>query len=78
MDLYRQLEVSQNRRMACEDRFLKRREKLERKAENLIGHLQRADGLTYYINLRPLSKGCIKESKNAYVLIDYLVRNRYV
>ena len=78
MNIDQQLEACQNRRMAAEHKYLVRREKLEKKAEALIGELQREDGITYYINLAPLSKGKIKESKSFGELIDYLIRNQYV
>ena len=76
--LEQQLEASQNRRMATEHRFLVRREKLEKVAAELIGELQRADGVTYYINLHPLRIGKVKESKSYHELVEYLIRNQYL
>jgi len=73
-----QLDTRELRRIRSEDKWHAKRCQLEAKCEDLIGHIHRADGLTYYINLVPLSKGKIKESKSAYDLIDYLIRNHYV
>lgn len=73
-----ELDTRQLRRMRAEDRYLTRLEKLEKAAAELIGELQRHDGITYYINLRPLARGRVKESKSFHALSDYLIRNNYV
>jgi len=81
MELHQQLEASQNRRMANEDRYLRNLERKEAKASHLIGELIRNGKLVYYINLRTqvgLLTGKTKESTSKQSLYDYLIRNGYV
>jgi len=74
IDIDRQLDARQGRRMAAEARALDRLDALERRAETLIGELVRAGKPVWYINLR---NGKTREGARA-SLIAFLVRNRYV
>lgn len=72
------LDTRELRRLRAEHRYLCKIERLERKAEPLIGELLRDGATVYYINLTPLRAGRVKESTRYYELIDYLIRNKYV
>ena len=74
IDIDRQLDARQGRRMAAQGRMLDRLDILERRAEALIGELVRAGKPAFYINLR---NGKTREGSRA-DLIAFLVRNRYV
>jgi hypothetical protein len=74
IDIDRQLDARQGRRMAAEGRMLDRLDVLERRAETLVGELVRGGATVFYINLR---NGKTREGSRA-SLIAFLVRNRYV
>jgi hypothetical protein len=81
MNIEAQITGNQNRRLATEARYLDRREKLEAKAESLIGELVRDGRDVYYINLldgKGNLTGKVKESSSFFDLVDYLIRNGYV
>lgn len=73
MDIHQQLEASQNRRMAAEDRYLKRLEKREAAAERMIGELCKEGKTVYYV--WPVG-GKYKEGTQG-ELIAFLIRNNY-
>jgi hypothetical protein len=69
------------RRVAAEDRYLDKLERLVKLAEPLVGHLQGEKGFRYYINVRSAAgrlTGAIREFASEGLAIDYLIRNRYV
>jgi hypothetical protein len=72
------LETRAKRRVAAEDRYLDRLEARVEAAYHLIGTLCREGKTVYYINLRPMRCGKIKESTSSALLCDYLLRNNYV
>lgn len=77
----RQSAYRAKRRVAAEDRYLDRLERLVKLAEPLVGHLQGEKGLRYYINIRSAAgrlTGAIREFGTEIAAIDYLIRNRYV
>jgi hypothetical protein len=81
MNIEAQLEGNQSRRMASQNRFLSRIERLEAKAEVLIGELIRDGQTVYYLNLLNKSgnlTGKVKESTSFTALADYAIRNGYV
>jgi hypothetical protein len=73
MNLYRQLEARQNRRMAAEDRFLARMEKREAKAEKMIGELCREGVTVYYVC--PVGGRYSEGTRGE--LVSFLIRNNY-
>lgn len=76
----RELSAKSNRRVACEDRAIRRIERREESAERLIGELCRDGRTVFYINLRDRNgraTGKIREGSR-HDLISYLLRNRYV
>jgi hypothetical protein len=77
----KQLEASQNRRMAREGRFAERRDMIEDKAAALVGILIRDGMEVFYINrmdrLGNLT-GKTKEFRYMFQAIDYAIRNHYV
>lgn len=75
MDIHQQLEATQSRRMAAEHRFLCRLEKLEAKAEPMIGELCR-DGVTIFYCWP--AGGRYFESHSHAKVVDYLIRNKWV
>lgn len=70
MNIDQQLNASQSRRMAAQDRHLARMEKREAAAEKMIGEL--ASGKCYVF---PIG-GKYREG-DRYDLIAYLIRNKY-
>ena len=74
MNLDQQLEANQNRRMAAEDRYLKRLEKREAEAEKMIGELCREGRKVFYVY--PVG-GKYREGSQG-ELIAFLIRNNYV
>lgn len=77
----RQMAYRAKRRVAAEDRFLDKLDRLSAKALPLVGHLQGEKGLRFYINVRTLAgrlTGAIREFATETAAIDYLIRNRYV
>ena len=70
MNLYQQLEATQNRRFAAQDRFLARMEKREAEAERMVGEL--SSGKCYVF---PVG-GKYREGTRS-ELIDFLIRNNY-
>jgi hypothetical protein len=71
MNIEQQLEATQNRRMAAQDRALARLEKREAAAEKMIGELSSGKFYVY-----PLG-GKYRESTSQYELIGFLIRNNY-
>lgn len=71
MNIDQQLDARQSRRMASDDKRLARIERLEVKAERMIGEL--ANGKCY---VYPVG-GQYKEG-DRYDLIQHLIRNKYV
>lgn len=72
------LDARDNARQKREAKALDKQERLENKAEALVGEL--ADG-TFYINLtdrRGIPTGKIKKSTSQFELVQYLIRNGYV
>ena len=72
------IEARVSRSYHQQDRALARREKLEAAAAPLVGELQGEKGHRFYVNLRPLHKGKIREFATFTEAIEFLVRNRYV
>jgi len=72
------LDTRELRRLRYEDRYLVRLEKLEAKAEPLVGEVMREGKTVYYVNLLPLRRGKVKESYSHSELVDYLIRNKYI
>ena len=79
------LEARQAQRMRHEDKMIglldRREAQQDRDADALIGELQGEAGHRYYINLRTRDgryTGKIKESRNRFELVRYLVRNNYI
>jgi hypothetical protein len=72
-DYERHLEARQSRRMAAEDRFLGRIEKLETAAYAMVGELCREGKTVFYIF--PVG-GHYREGTRA-ELISFLIRNNY-
>ena len=70
-DVHYQLEASQNRRMAAQDRALASLEKREDAAEKMIGELSNGKFYVFPVG------GKYKESTNYGELIRYLIRNNY-
>jgi len=70
MDLHRQLEASQNRRMAAESRYIDRIEKREAAADQMIGELNSGKLYVYPVGGK-YREGTRRE------LIDFLIRNNY-
>lgn len=70
MNLYQQLEASQARRMAAQDRYLARLERREAEAEKIIGEL--GSGKFY---VWPIG-GKYREGTRG-ELIAFLIRNKY-
>ena len=71
MNIDQQLNATQNRRMAAQDRALARMEKREAAAEKMIGEL---NGGKFYIY--PVG-GKYQESTSIDKLINFLIRNNY-
>ena len=69
------LEARQSRRMASDARYLDRLEKLEAKAEPMIGELIREGRAVYYV--WPIG-GKYREDASHSALVDYLIRNQWV
>ena len=74
MDIERQLEATQTRRMAAEGRYLARLEERERAAEAMIGELCREGREVFYVF--PVG-GTYREGTRG-DLIRFLIRNSYV
>jgi hypothetical protein len=70
-----QLDTRQSRRMASENRYLCRLEKLEAKAEPMVGELCREGRTMYYC--WPVG-GRYFESVSHSAVVDYLIRNKWV
>jgi hypothetical protein len=76
-----QTAANHNRRMANEARYLSRLERLEARADAMIGELTRDGRTVYYINLLNRAgnfTGKVKESASHTALADYLIRNKYL
>jgi len=71
----RHLEARHARRLAAEDRYLARRERLEAKAEPMIGELCREGTTVYYVWPQG---GRYRESASETELIEFLIRRGYV
>jgi len=71
------LENLEARHHAADDRYLAKLDRLEPKAEELIGTLCRDGETVCYINLQPMRSGRTKEGSRG-ELVDYLIRNKYV
>jgi hypothetical protein len=69
------MEGRQLRRMKEEDRFLARRERLEAKAEPMIGELVREGRTVFYAFP---AGGSYRESTSHYDVVEFLIRNHYV
>lgn len=63
------------RRFKNEARAVARLDRLEEKAEQMIGELCREGRTVYYV---VKSNGKIREAASKWELVDFLVRNRYV
>ena len=72
----RALDAKHRRRLAAEDRFLAKREKLEAAADAKIGELCREGKTVYYIVLHKPRRTI--ENTNKQELVEFLIRNRYV
>ena len=70
MNIHQQLEATQNRRMAAQDRFLDRIEKREAEAEKMIGELNSGKFYVYPVG------GKYREGSKA-ELVAFLIRNNY-
>lgn len=73
MNIHTQLEASQKRRMAAEDRFLERLERREAQADKQIGELVRDGQRVLYVC--PVG-GKYREGSRS-DLISFLIRNQY-
>lgn len=73
MDIERQLEARQSRRMKAQDRYLSRLEAREAAAEQRIGELCREGRTVYYV--WPVGGRYREGSKGD--LIRFLIRNNY-
>ena len=62
-------------RIQTQDRYLTRLEKLEAKADPMVGELCRDGKTVYYI---VTARGKVRESGSRQDLIDFLIRNHYV
>jgi hypothetical protein len=71
----RMLENRCSRRVFAEDRYLSRRERLEARAEKMIGQLCR-DGRTVYYVVQ--TNGKVREANWKSDLVDFLIRRKYV
>ena len=71
MNIDQQLNASQARRMAAQDRYLKRREKSEAAALEMIGQLSSGQ-LYIWPQGGHYREGCMAD------LIEFLIRNKYV
>jgi len=63
------------RRFKNEARAVARLDRLEEKAEKLVGELCREGRPVFYV---VKSNGKIRESASRWELVDFLIRNRYV
>ncbi len=66
-----QLDRNHRLRLANEDRFLKRQERLEAKADPMVGELSSGK---FYV----MPCGRYRESWSRSELVDFLIRNKYV
>ena len=66
------LETRQLRRMRAEDKLLGKLERLERKAEKMVGHLSSGKFYCYPVG------GTYFEAMTEGAVIDFLIRNKYV
>ncbi|WP_368929292.1 hypothetical protein [Alcaligenes faecalis] len=73
MDIHRQLEASQKRRMASEARMLDRLERRETAADKQIGELMREGKTVYYV----WPQGGRYREGTRTELIGFLLRNNY-
>jgi len=71
----RMLENRFSRRCLAEDRAMSRRERLEARAEKMIGELCR-DGRTVYYVVQ--TNGKVREANWKSDLVDFLIRRKYV
>jgi len=74
MNIERQLDANQSRRMKAEDRYLGRLERREAEAEKMIGELCRDGHTVHYVH--PVG-GRYREGSHS-ELINFLIRNNYV
>ena len=74
LDIHRQLDALQARRMACEHRFLVRLEKREAAARPQVGILMREGREVFYCWPQG---GRYFESPSEQTVIDRLIRNNY-
>ncbi len=73
MNIERQLEANQGRRMAAQDRFLDRIERREADAETMIGELCRNGKPVFYVYPQG---GKYREGTRS-DLVNFLIRNNY-
>lgn len=71
----RMLENRFSRRSLAEDRAMSRRERLEARAEKMVGELCR-DGRTVYYVIQ--TNGKVREANWKFELVDFLIRRNYV
>lgn len=77
----RQLAYRAKRRVAAEDRFFDKLDRLSNAAEALIGHLCREGKTIYYVNIRSKAgalTGRTREFGTNVAATDFLIRNHYV
>jgi hypothetical protein len=70
MNIHQQLEASQSRRMAAQDKFLERIEKREAAAEKMVGELNSGKCYVFPVG------GKYREGTRS-ELIAFLIRNNY-
>lgn len=74
LNIQRQLDNRQSRRMAAQDRYLARLEKREQAADRFIGELVREGRTVFYVYP---AGGTYREGSHG-DLVQFLIRNGYV
>lgn len=71
----RMIENRFSRRCIAEDRAMSRRERLEARAEKMVGELCREGRTVFYV---VLPNGRVREASRRFELVDFLIRRKYV